>query len=166
MTRFSLPLRLRGLAEAIKIITAETYSENAAELFDGVIDPDDLRRAAKIVEVSERFARLSGEARSYRTQRNSFSCERAEGIDPEGMEAIGGFTPAEIESARASRGTVACWKRYDGPGNEPDDANELAPMSQWCEPCRQRQAAHDMYRVCVKLRGAAMRSLQKLAGAK
>lgn len=56
-------------------------------------------------------------------------------------------------------GDPACWRnvRTDQYGDHPLD------VSDWCEPCRQRQKVHDAYRMAVRRRQGLLRGLQRRA---
>ncbi len=78
-----------------------------------------------------------------RAERGELRCENGE-IDEEGNK-IG----------------EPCWKKWI---SGVEDVTRL-DRAEWCEPCLERQKTHEAYRLAVRARGAAARSLQQAAKA-
>lgn len=79
------------------------------------------------------FDQLRLKAQHLKRQRTTFRCTR------EGLEELTGV-PAS-----------ACWRYW-----------AIRTQSEWCEPCRQRQAVHDEYQRTNAKRGARLRVLHRL----
>lgn len=145
MTGDLLHMRISSLAGCVAAITADDYRDNAVELFD-IRDAGDLQRAAKVIKAAERFVALVVECRRLKLARVAIECVN---------EAIVG------DDVRPG---TPCWKDRSEPSGREGEPDTTRPQLDWCEPCRQRQVVHDQYRAAVRARGAASRSLQKLAG--
>ena len=77
--------------------------------------------------------------------RNAFVCEEEEASEPD-VHFLG---------------TPPCWKTDVDAGY--GQVKRLA-REKWCEPCRSRQAIHEEYLAANRLRGACLRSMQRVCG--
>lgn len=104
---------------------------------------------ATVRDLAHAWAAAADDEQWLATRRASLHCERGEGFDPDATEPR------------------PCWKvittvvegRY---GPEEETGPHGGDADEWCEPCRQRQAAHDALMV-VRRRRAGLQSALRVA---
>lgn len=103
--------------------------------------------AAYVAEAAIEWDQVRRESARLKAQRASFKCEHECQADYDDMGRV------------THDGDPACWHnvRTDQYGDHPLD------VSEWCEPCRQRQAVHEAYRAAVRRRQGLLRGLQRRA---
>ena len=105
---------------------------------------DRLDLADKIAAAAVKWDTLRQQAVALRDERNGYTCDN----EPEQILHEGVMHTERVQDP--------CWKALYPPDGE------LAPLEDWCEPCKARDKIHREYRVAVGLRAGAIRSLQRL----
>jgi hypothetical protein len=102
---------------------------------------------AYVAEAAIEWNQARREANRLRGLRASFRCEH----ECEAEYDDSGHCTAEAEPP--------CWRVV----HETPYGERRPSMSEWCEPCRQRQAVHEQYTKAVAHRQGLMRGLQRRA---
>lgn len=119
-------------------------------------------------ELIREFGSIRSERDRLRALRGGLLCQRAELVSRSDYEDAAAEQKAEPWARFAfPQATQAepCWKaarRWREGHNRAEFYFDPAP-SEWCESCRQRQAATDAYRVAVRQHGGALRGLLRRA---
>ena len=100
--------------------------------------------ADEIAAAAVKWNTLRQQAVALRDERNGYTCDN----EPEQILHEGVMHTERVQDP--------CWKALYPPDGE------LAPLEDWCEPCKARDKIHREYRVAVGLRAGAIRSLQRL----
>lgn len=131
----ALTTSVRQTAASIVAILAPDYGEIAQELFQ-VSDAKALCDAAAIADRALKLGHDNASVRQLRTARNAERCEREEAAEPDVNYS----------------GVPPCW-HSDG---------QPPPQSEWCEPCRRRQAFHGRMVAAKRQRAAGLRWLESM----
>ena len=104
--------------------------------------------AAYVAEAAIEWDQARREASRLRALRSSFTCEHESSAE------------YDERGTCTYNGDPACWQAtwQDQHGRDCHPS-----MDEWCEPCRQRQAAHVEYGKAVAKRQGLMRGLQRRA---